>query len=100
MRSLVQNGVEVSITYRAKDSSTLLPASCVRNDGSDYIFLIQNSYGGFMSSSGMKVVKTQVTVLERSDKTISVAEDFSWQQIADREDRTLSDGAAVMEYVE
>ena len=100
LRGLMQNGAEISITYRAKESSTLLPASCVRNDGSDYIFLIQNSWGGFMSSSGMKVIKTPVTVLERSDKTVSIAEDFSWQQVADREDRSLSDGAAVMEYVE
>lgn len=48
----------------------------------------------------MKVVKTSVTVLERSDKAVSIAEDLSYRQVADREDRALEDGQTVMEYVQ
>lgn len=94
-------GVDINITYRAKQSSTLLPPSAVRNEGegSDYVYLISQNYGGFMNASSMKVVKTKVTVLERSDKAVSIAEDLSYQQVADREDRALSDGQTVMEYV-
>ena len=101
-RVVADGGVQVTINYRAKQSTTLLPASAVRNEGEgqDYVYLIERSWGGFMSQSGMKVKKTSVTVLERGDKTVSIAEDLSWQEIADREDRALEDGQAVMEYVD
>lgn len=100
-RAIMDGGVEVSITYRASKSTTLLPASAVRNEGegSDYVYLIQRSWGGVLSSSSMKVVKTRVTVAERSDKYVSIEEDLSYQQIADKEDRALTDGQTVMEYV-
>lgn len=48
----------------------------------------------------MKVKKTSVTVIERSDSTVSIQEDLSYRSIADREDRALEDGATVMEYVQ
>lgn len=101
-RVVSDGGVQVSISYRAKQSTTLLPASAVRNEGEgqDYVYLIERSWGGFMSQSSMKVKKTSVTVLERGDKTVSIAEDLSWQEIADREDRALEDGQTVMEYVD
>ena len=100
-RAIMDGGVEVSITYRANKSTTLLPASAVRNEGegSDYVYLIQRSWGGVLSSASMKVVKTSVTVVERSDKYVSIEEDLSYQQIADKEDRALTDGQTVMEYV-
>lgn len=101
VRQVVSNeGVQVSITYRAKQSTTLLPASAVRSDGdSSYVFLVQQNYGGFLSGSGMKLVKTSVTVIERNDKQVSIGEDLGYQQIAYQEDRALSDGMTVMEYV-
>ena len=100
-RAMMNGGVEVSITYRANKSTTLLPASAVRNEGegSDYVYLIQRNWGGVLSSSSMKVVKTRVTVAERSDKYVSIEEDLSYQQVADKEDRALTDGQTVMEYV-
>ena len=100
-RAMMDGGVEVSITYRANKSTTLLPASAVRNEGegSDYVYLIQRSWGGVLSSASMKVVKTSVTVAERSDKYVSIEEDLSYQQVADKEDRALTDGQTVMEYV-
>lgn len=100
-RIVSDGGVDVTITYRARQSTTLLPPSAVRNEGQgkDYVYLIQRDWGGFMSGSSMKVVKTSVTVLERSDKVVSIAEDLSYQDVADREDRALTDGQKVMEYV-
>lgn len=101
-RFMSDGGVGVNITYRAKKSTTLLPPSAVRNEGenNDYIYLVERRWGGFMDAGSMKVVKTRVTVLERGDKAVSIAEDFSYQQIADREDRALTDGQNVMEYVQ
>jgi len=101
-RMLADGTVNVTLAYRAKESATLLPASSVRNEGEgqDYVFMIQRDNSGFLGSSAMKVVKTSVTVLERGDSTVSVRQDLSYQDIADREDRALEDGSAVMEYVD
>lgn len=100
-RFVSDGGVEVNITYRAKRNTTLLTPSAVRSEGDkDYVWLVQNDWGGFMNASSMKVVKTNVTVIERSDKAVSIEDDLSYQQIADREDRALTDGQTVMEYVQ
>lgn len=99
-RFVSDGGVTVKVTYRARQSTTLLPASAVRNDSSgDYIYLIETQWGGFMSQTSMKVKKTSVTILDKSDRVISIAEEFSYQKVADREDRALSDGLTVMEYL-
>lgn len=100
-RMVSDGGVNVNITYRAKKATTLLPPSALRGQENDYyVYLIQHDWGGFMSSASMKIVKTPVTVLEKSDKAVSIAEDLSYQQLADREDRALTDGQTVMEYVQ
>ena len=101
-RMVTDGDTEITITYRAKESATLIPASAVRSEGEgqDYIYLIQRSYGGFMGSSAMKAVKTSVTVLERGDNVISIQETMDYQEIADREDRALTDGCTVMEYID
>ena len=63
------------------------------------MYLIQRSYGGLLTSSSMKVVKTSVRVLERGEKLVSIEDDLSYQQVADKEDRELTDNQTVMEYV-
>ena len=100
-RFVSDGGVSISITYRARQSSTLIPASAIHNDGNgDYIYLIRWNGGGFMSQSRMTVEKTTVTVLDRNDTVVSIAEDYTYQQLADREDRGLEDKMTVMEYVQ
>lgn len=100
-RFMQDGGVDVKITYRAKSATTLLAPSCVRSDGeSYYVYVVEYSGGGFLSQNTMKVKKTSVTVIERSDSTVSIQEDLSYRSIADREDRALEDGATVMEYVQ
>jgi multidrug efflux pump subunit AcrA (membrane-fusion protein) len=101
-RMVTDGNTEVSVTYRAKDSATLVPASAVRNEGEgqDYVYLIQRNWGGFLGSSSMKAVKTNVTVLERGDTVVSIQEEMDYQEIADGEDRALTDGCTVMEYID
>jgi multidrug efflux pump subunit AcrA (membrane-fusion protein) len=101
-RMVTDGNTEVSVTYRAKVSATLVPSSAVRNEGEgqDYVYLIQRNWGGFLGSSSMKVVKTSVTVLERGDKVVSIQEEMDYQEIADGEDRALTDGCTVMEYID
>lgn len=101
-RMVTDGQMDASVTYRAKESATLVPASAVRNEGEgqDYVYLIQRNWGGFLGSSSMKAVKTSVTVLERGDKVVSIQEEMDYQEIADGEDRTLTDGCTVMEYID
>ncbi len=101
-KMVTDDGVEVTVTYRAKEATTLIPSSAVRNEGEgqDYIYLIQRNNGGFLDSSSMKAVKTSVDVVERGDTMVSVSQDLSYQDIADREDRALTDGCTVMLYVD
>ncbi len=98
---LADGGVDVNITYRAKQATTLLPASAVRAEGDTYyVYLVEQAYGGFLSSNAMTVKKQTVTVLEKSDKYYSVSDSLEWKRIADREDRPLTDGCTVMNYVD
>lgn len=100
-RFVSDGGVPISITYRARQSSTLIPASAIHNDGEgDYIYLIRWSGGGFMNQSRMTVEKATVTVIDRNDTVVSIQEEYNYQQLADREDRGLEDKMTVMEYVQ
>ncbi len=103
MTRLLNDGdIAMTLTYKAQKSATLLPASAVRSDGSDnyYVYIVNSSYGGLLDNGGYTVSKMTVTVLEKSDQIVAVAEDLNYREIADREDRTLTDGQAVMDYVD
>lgn len=97
---LMETGVQVSITNRAKQATTLLPPSALRSDGeNDYVYQIEYVYGGILSTKSMKVVKVPVTVIERGNTVVSIVEDLEDEDLAVREDRVLTDGQTVMQYV-
>ena len=102
LSSLMEKKVPLSIIYKADKTTTLLPASALRtdNDGSPYVFIIQQQYGGMLSNNQSTVKKTPVTLVEKSDKMVSITDELSYNEIADQEDRTISDGQQVMEYVD
>lgn len=99
-KMLREGGTEMEIVYRAREVSTLLPVSVVREGegGKAYVYIVENTYGGLLSGNSMVVRKQEVTVRERSDKWVSVIEDMYYQSFAEREDRALEDGMRVMEY--
>lgn len=97
---LLQTGAQVNITNRAKQATTLLPVSALRGSGEDtYVYKIQYFTSGILGAKGMKVVKVPVTIIQRSSTTVSIAEDLEGDKLAVREDRLLTDGQTVMEYV-
>lgn len=98
--TLLQTSAQVSITNRAKQATTLLPVSALRGSGEDtYVYKIQYFTSGILGAKGMKVVKVPVTIIQRSSTTVSIAEDLEGDKLAVREDRLLTDGQTVMEYV-
>lgn len=98
--NLTLKDTQAEVSMRADRITTLIPASAVRNEGEgqDYVYLVEQKRGSFTGDS-MYVVKTPVTVLGRSDKLVSVAEELYGARLADKEDRAISDGVSVMEYV-
>lgn len=102
LSKLMEGQQDVSITYRSARTTTLLPASALRtgDDNNHFIYVVEQNWGGMLSNTTYTVKKQQVTVLETSTKMVALEDDLSWVQIADREDRPLSDGQAVMDYVD
>ncbi|MDD2647265.1 MAG: efflux RND transporter periplasmic adaptor subunit [Eubacteriales bacterium] len=100
MSKIMNASLGMSVSYKAAQSSTLIAASAVRSDGEDknYVFVINARTNGFFGKQ-MYVTKTDVTVLERSDTLVSIQEDMSYSQLADKEDRALENNKTVMEYI-
>lgn len=102
LSSLIGKQTPVTITYKAQKTTTLLPASAVRtdSDGSAYVYTVQQQWGGMLGNSGLTLQKQPITVLERSDRLVSISDDLSYLEIADREDRPIAENQTVMEYVD
>lgn len=92
--------VELVASYRAKTSTTLLPASAVRGSGEDrYVYLV-NEGSNALGKRVLKVSKQSVTVLAEVGNTVSLEDDLNRQRVAYMEDRSISDGSEVMIYGE
>lgn len=100
MNKLLENGsTQVKLVFRSKKNATIIPSTALHNDGSsEYIFLVDYKYGGFLSASGMVAKRMNVTVIDRSDTAVSIQETIDYQSIIDRADRAVEDGKPVMEY--
>ena len=98
--SLTQTETPMSLVYRAKENTCLLPSSAVHGTGDErYVFVVNKEYNSFGNSS-MKVAKYAVTVLGEVDGTVSIQEDISYYTLAYMEDRQIKDGDSVMEYTD
>ena len=102
LSKLMAQPQDLNILYKAQRTTTLIPASALRSGGESkyYVFTVQQGFGGMLSNTTYTVKKQDVTVIETSSKLAALEDDLSYVEIADREDRTLSDGQAVMEYVD
>ena len=102
LSKLMNDKPAVSIIYKSQRTATLLPATALRTEGDNryYVYVIDQSRDGMLGNSTYTVKKQEVTGIETSAKLAAVEDDLSNAKIADREDRTLSEGQAVMEYVD
>lgn len=91
--------INVSISTRAKESTTIIPSSALRQDGENYyVYLAEFKSNGLLGGY-YQAKKERVTVLATSDKNVSIAEDLNGY-IIDREDRPLQEGTRVIEIKE
>lgn len=102
LSKLMSGQQNLTITYKAQRTTALIPASALRTAGKDeyYVYVIQQGWGGMLSNTTFTAKKQPVKVIETSQKLVSLEDDLSYVEIADQEDRPLSDGQAVMDYVD
>lgn len=102
LSKLISGPQKMEIVYKAKRTTTLIPLSALRSEAENkyYVYVIQENWGGLLSNNTYTVKKQDVTVIETSAKLASIEDEMSQLQLADREDRALKDGQAVMEYVD
>ncbi|NLX83433.1 MAG: hypothetical protein GXZ04_06435 [Clostridiales bacterium] len=100
--AMMSSPPQITLVYKSSRTTTLLPASAVRTDadGSNFIFSVEQSWGGLLGNSQFVLKKVPITVLEKSSRYVSISEEVSYYQIADKEDRAVRDGQVVMEYVD
>ena len=98
--ALLSAAVEMTASYRATSSTTLLPASAVRGSGDSRYVYIVNEESNALGQRVLKVKKQDVKVLSEVGSTVSIQDDLSRQRVAYMEDRTISDGSEVMVYGE
>ena len=98
--ALLSAAVEMTASYRAASSTTLLPASAVRGSGDSRYVYIVNEESNALGQRVLKVKKQDVKVLSEVGSTVSIQDDLSRQRVAYMEDRTISDGSEVMVYGE
>lgn len=91
--------IEVTIQRRSSLETTLIPASALRQEGeSYYVFSTEYKDNGLLGNYQV-VKKVPVTVIAKSDSTISISENL-WDVVLDREDRPLQENMRVMELQE
>ena len=97
---LFSAAVDMTASYRATTSTTLLPASAVRGSGDNRYVYVVNEESNALGQRVLKVKKQDVKVLSEVGSTVSIQDDLSRQRVAYMEDRTSSDGSEVMVYGE
>lgn len=97
---LFSAAVDMTASYRATTSTTLLPASAVRGSGDNRYVYVVNEESNALGQRVLKVKKQDVKVLSEVGSTVSIQDDLSRQRVAYMEDRTISDGSEVMVYGE
>ena len=97
--AMLQEDTPMTLIYRAREATSLVPTSAVRGSGDDrYIYVTEQNTAAFGGNT-LRVHKMDVTVVGEYGGTTSIKEDVSYYTIAYGEDRAISDGDAVMEYL-
>lgn len=98
--SMTMEETPLSLVNRAAQSTSLLTASAVHGTGDDrYIYTVDKVYSSF-GNTKMTVHKMTVTVLAEAGGLVSIQEELGYYDVAYMEDRPISDGDTVMEYID
>ena len=99
MFAMRQEETPLSLIYRARDASTLLPTAAVRGSGEDrYVFTVDQNTAAFGGNT-LRLHKMDVKVVGEYGGVTAVQEDLTYYTIAYGEDRAIDDEGVVMEYI-
>ena len=97
--AMTQEDTTMTLIFRAREATSLLPTSAVRGSGDDrYVYVTEQNTAAFGGDT-LRIHRMDVTVVGEYGGTTSIQEDISYYTIAYGEDRAISDGDAVMEYL-
>ena len=89
----------MTLIFRAREATSLLTTSAVRGSGEDrYVFVTEQNTAAFGGNT-LKLHKMAVKVVGEYGGTTSIQDDITYYSVAYGEDRSISDGDAVMEYL-
>ena len=97
--AMSQNETQLTLNLKAKDSTILLPVSAVRGGSKERYVFVAESEDGAGGTKSLKLRKVTVKVLAESDDTASLESDITNYDVAYMEDRPLTEGATVMNYL-
>ena len=98
--SIMENGTNMVLVYNARESTTLLDTNVVRGSNPEYFVYVAKRNEGAFAGDTYKVEEKKVKVLAMTAEKVSVQDDLSAYVLAYGEDRTISNGDTVMEYVQ
>ena len=98
--SIMENGTNMVLVYNARESTTLLDTNVVRGSSPEYFVYVAKRNEGAFAGDTYKIEEKKVKVLAMTAEKVSVQDDLSAYVLAYGEDRTISNGDTVMEYVQ
>jgi hypothetical protein len=98
--SIMENGTNMVLVYNARDTSTLLDTNVVRGTKPDYFVFVAKRNEGAFAGDTYKLEERKIKVIAMTSEKVSVQDDLSAYVLAYGEDRTISNGDTVMEYVQ
>ena len=98
--SIMENGTNMVLVYNARESTTLLDTNVVRGSSPEYFVFVAKRNEGAFAGDTYKIEEKKIRVLAMTSEKVSVQDDLSAYVLAYGEDRTISNGDTVMEYVQ
>jgi hypothetical protein len=98
--SIMENGTNMVLVYNARETSTLLDTNVVRGTKPDYFVFVAKRNEGAFAGDTYKLEESKIKVIAMTSEKVSVQDDLSAYVLAYGEDRTISNGDTVMEYVQ
>ncbi len=98
--SIMENGTNMVLVYNARETTTLLDTNVVRGSSPEYFVFVAKRNEGAFAGDTYKLEERKVKVLAMTAEKVSVQDDLSAYVLAYGEDRTISNGDTVMEYVQ
>lgn len=98
--SIMENGTSMILVYNARESTTLLDTNVVRGSKPDYYVFIAKRNEGAFAGDTYRIEEKKVNVVAMTAEKVSVQDDLSAYLIAYGEDRSISSGDNVMQYMQ